>query len=140
MSKINDRWAKLILWAGSYVNVILFALIGGYYWLKTDREELKKECKKVLYVTLIFLILEMIIELISTFITLCNIAGNNFIFIVSSIVIIAKICTYAIFGLFALLGVRITTSENKKEEEKGIKSESKDEATEVGIVESNKQD
>ena len=55
------------------------------------------------------------------------------------IVVILKICTYAILGLFALLGVRITTSENKKkEEEKEIKSESKNESTEIEITESHK--
>ena len=60
----------------------------------------------------------MIIDLISAFITLCNIGGCGFISIVSLIVVIFKICTYSILGLFALLGVRITTSENKDKEEK----------------------
>ena len=53
------------------------------------------------------------------------------------IVVILKIFTYAILGLFALLGVWITTSENKKKEEE-IKSESKNESTEIEIAESHK--
>ena len=140
MDKISDRWAKVILWAGSYINAILFAIVGGYYWLKTDREELKKECKKVLWVTLIFLALEMTIGLISSFITLCNADGYTFISVVSSIVVIAKICTYTLFGLFALFGVKITLFEQRNKENKENNTKPAEEKVEVEIVEPNKED
>lgn len=140
MDKISDRWAKLILWAGSYISAFLFALIGGYYWLNTDREELKKECKKVLWVTLIFLALQMVITLISSFNGIFCINGYSFISVITSIVTFAKICTFAILGLFAFFGVKITVFEHKKKEAKEVNSTSKDEKIEVEIVEPNKED
>ena len=140
MDRISDRWAKLILWAGSYVSAFLFALIGGYYWLNTDREELKNECKKVLWVTLIFLALQMVITLISSFNGIFGINGYSFISVITSIVTFAKICTFAILGLFAFFGVKITVFEHKKKEAKEVNSTSKDEKIEVEIVEPNKED
>ena len=138
MEKISDRWAKIILWAGSYMSVILFALIGGYYWLKTDRNELKKECKKVLCVTLIFLVLEMSVALISYFISIFNINWFSFVSVVESIIGFAKIFAYAIPAVFALFGIMVTLLVRRKKEDN--KTQSVEGNAEVEIVESNKEE
>ena len=45
MNKISNKWLKIILWVGSYINILLFALVGGYIWIKTDNEDVKNEIK-----------------------------------------------------------------------------------------------
>ena len=141
MNKINDRWAKLILWAGSYVSVFLFAIVGGYYWLYTDRNELKKECKKVLCVTLIFLALDMIIALISYFITIFNLNGFAFVTVVESIIAFAKILVFAIFGLFSLFGIKVTVHKKQDESEaQVVEAKEAELKTEVKNVELDKEE
>lgn len=134
MEKISDRWAKLILWASAYISAILFALVGGYYWLKTDREELKSECKKVLWVTLIFLAISMTLTVISSFGTICA-GGYRAISIISAIVTIIKVCTYLTFALFAFFGIEFDIFGQKSKEKNNKKAEKKDEKVEVEIVE-----
>ena len=132
MEKISDRWAKLILWASAYINAILFALVGGYYWLKTDREELKSECKKVLWVTLIFLAISMTLTVVSSFGTICN-GGYRVISIINAIVAIVKVCTYLTLALFSFFGIKFDISNGK--EAKAEVNASKEEKVEVEIVE-----
>ena len=60
MKKIGKIPGALIVWASAYVNVIVFALCGGYFFLKSDDESLKNETKKALIVTLIFVGIGMI--------------------------------------------------------------------------------
>ena len=133
MEKISDRWAKLILWASAYINAILFALVGGYYWLKTDREELKSECKKVLWVTLIFLAITMTLTVISSFGTICN-GGYRVISVISAVVAIVKVCTYVTLALFSFFGIKFDIS-GWKEAKAEVKNENKEEKVEVEIVE-----
>ena len=54
MKKIGKKTGTLVLWASAYVNLIVFALCGGYVWLKSDDEYLKNETKKALIVSLVF--------------------------------------------------------------------------------------
>ena len=136
MNKISDRWAKLILWAGSYISAILFAIVGGYCWLKTDREELKKECKKVLVVTLIFLVFDIIIALISSFTTIFSFNAYKFISIFKAVVSFIKICTYVVFALFACFGININIHKQQDESKTKVIENKVDEE----IAEQNKND
>ena len=128
MNKINDKWAKLILWAGSYLNVILFALIGGYYWLKTDREELKKECKKVLVVTLVFLAIDILVALIAALNTVFSFGALKFLTIFKAVVVVIKICTYVVCALFAFLGINVRIHKQDESNPSEVKEEEKIEA------------
>lgn len=53
--KVTARnWKKLLVWASAYVNVIVFALVGGYFMLKDDDEEVKRSVKYALLLYLAF--------------------------------------------------------------------------------------
>ena len=121
MKKIGKIPGALIVWASAYVNVIVFALCGGYFFLKSDDESLKNETKKALIVTLIFVGISM---LVSYLFTLCGVSYSGDLYrahqTIGTLVSVAKIAVYAVFAALSVFG-------GKKGEEK---SEKTDDSTE----------
>lgn len=133
MKKIGKIPGALIVWASAYVNVIVFALCGGYFFLKSDDESLKNETKKVLIVTLIFVGIGMIQSLVSYLFTLCGVSYSGDLYrahqTIGTLVSVAKIAVYAVFAALSVFG-------GKKGEEK---SEKTDDSTENDTQENNGQ-
>lgn len=133
MKKIGKIPGALIVWASAYVNVIVFALCGGYFFLKSDDESLKNETKKALIVTLIFVGIGMIQSLVSYLFTLCGVSYSGDLYrahqTIGSLVSVAKIAVYAVFAALSVFG-------GKKGEEK---SEKNDDSTENDTQENNGQ-
>lgn len=133
MKKIGKKFGGLIVWASAYVNVIVFALCGGYFFLKSDDESLKNETKKALIVTLIFVGIGMIQSLVSYLFTLCGVSYSGDLYrahqTIGSLVSVAKIAVYAVFAALSVFG-------GKKGEEK---SEKPDDSTENDTQENNGQ-
>lgn len=125
MKGLKTCYAKLILWLSGFVNVIVFTLTGGYVWLKSENEELKKETKKVFIVVLIFICIDVILSLIYNIYNLSNGSSDFYKFYrtVSTLVSIAKIITYMTFALIAVFSK--DTTENKPAEEKESANETK---------------
>lgn len=133
MKKIGKKFGGLIVWASAYVNVIVFALCGGYFFLKSDDESLKNETKKALIVTLIFVGIGMIQSLVSYLFTLCGVSYSGDLYrahqTIGTLVSVAKIAVYAVFAALSVFG-------GKKGEEK---SEKPDDSTENDTQENNGQ-
>ena len=133
MKKIGKIPGALIVWASGYVNVIVFALGGGYFFLKSDDESLKNETKKALIVTLIFVGIGMIQSLVSYLFTLCGVSYSGDLYrahqTIGTLVSVAKIAVYAVFAALSVFG-------GKKGEEK---SEKTDDSTENDTQENNGQ-
>lgn len=133
MKKIGKIPGALIVWASAYVNVIVFALCGGYFFLKSDDESLKNETKKALIVTLIFVGISMIQSLVSYLFTLCGVSYSGDLYrahqTIGTLVSVAKIAVYAVFAALSVFG-------GKKGEEK---SEKTDDSTENDTQENNGQ-
>lgn len=133
MKKIGKIPGGLIVWASAYVNVIVFALCGGYFFLKSDDESLKNETKKALIVTLIFVGIGMIQSLVSYLFTLCGVSYSGDLYrahqTIGTLVSVAKIAVYAVFAALSVFG-------GKKGEEK---SEKPDDSTENDTQENNGQ-
>ncbi len=133
MKKIGKKLGGLIVWASAYVNVIVFALCGGYFFLKSDDESLKNETKKALIVTLIFVGIGMLQSLVSCLFTLCGVSYSGDLYrahqTIGSLVSVAKIAVYAVFAALSVFG-------GKKGEEK---SEKTDDSTENDTQENNGQ-
>ena len=133
MKKIGKILGALIVWASAYVNVIVFALCGGYFFLKSDDESLKNETKKALIVTLIFVGIGMIQSLVSYLFTLCGVSYSGDLYrahqTIGSLVSVAEIAVYAVFAALSVFG-------GKKGEEK---SEKTDDSTENDTQENNGQ-
>ena len=133
MKKIGKKFGGLIVWASAYVNVIVFALCGGYFFLKSDDESLKNETKKALIVTLIFVGIGMIQSLVSYLFTLCGVSYSGDLYrahqTIGTLVSVAKIAVYAVFAALSVFG-------GKKGEEK---SEKTDDSTEDDTQDNNGQ-
>ena len=133
MKKIGKIPGALIVWASAYVNVIVFALCGGYFFLKSDDESLKNETKKALIVTIIFVGIGMIQSLVSYLFTLCGVSYSGDLYrahqTIGTLVSVAKIAVYAVFAALSVFG-------GKKGEEK---SEKTDDSTENDTQENNGQ-
>jgi len=133
MKKIGKIPGALIVWASAYVNVIVFALCGGYFFLKSDDESLKNETKKALIVTLIFVGIGMIQSLVSYLFTLCGVSYSGDLYrahqTIGTLVSVAKIAVYAVFAALSVFG-------GKKGEEKSKKT---DDSTENDTQETNGQ-
>lgn len=133
MKKIGKKFGALIVWASAYVNVIVFALCGGYFFLKSDDESLKNETKKALIVTLIFVGIGMIQSLVSYLFTLCGVSYSGDLYrahqTIGTLVSVAKIAVYAVFAALSVFG-------GKKGEEK---SEKTDDSTENDTQDNNGQ-
>ena len=113
--------------------MIVFALCGGYFFLKSDDVSLKNETKKALIVTLIFVGISMIQSLVSYLFTLCGVSYSGDLYrahqTIGTLVSVAKIAVYAVFAALSVFG-------GKKGEEK---SEKPDDSTENDAQENNGQ-
>lgn len=131
MEKIKKNWLKLILWVGAYVNLIIFAICGGYVYLKTDDEDVKKEIKKVFLISLLFVGINMLLSLIYNILGLAKSSNYDFYNVLTRLVNIAKIITFIVFGLLAFFSPeKIEEQGEKVEEDKEIKEDTQEEVQE----------
>ena len=119
MKKIGKIPGALIVWASAYVNVIVFALCGGYFFLKSDDESLKNETKKALIVTLIFVGIGMIQSLVSYLFTLCGVSYSGDLYrahqTIGTLVSVAKIAVYAVFAALSVFGEKSEKTDDSTE-------------------------
>ncbi len=114
---MNEKLKKVFILLSGYLSFIAFAIVGGYVFIKSDSEELKKTAKLTLIVTLIF-------TAISAVLLIYNHFGNFFggyysstaydvYSIITGIVAIAKIIVYAVLIIMVLVKKDKEISENK---------------------------
>ena len=103
----NNKWKSVLVWLSAYLNFIAFVVVGGYFYVKKEDEELQLATKRAFIVTLSF-------TAISAFLTVFNYIGgltNNyysssayeFYSVCAAIVGIAKIVVFATFIILALV-------------------------------------
>ena len=103
----NKKWKSILVWLSAYLNFIAFVLVGGYFYIKKEDEEVQSATKQAFLVTLIF-------TAINAFFSIFNYIGNltdnyyassayEFYSISSAIVGIAKIIVFATFVILALV-------------------------------------
>lgn len=127
MEKIKKNWLKLILWVSAYANAIIFALCGGYVWIKTEDEGVKKEIKKVFLISLIFIAVDALLALVHSFLNIAESNDYRVYSIVSSLITIAKIVTFVIFALLAFFDNGATeVSEEETDDENDSDNEVKE--------------
>ena len=114
---MNEKLKKVFILLSGYLSFIAYAIVGGYVFVKSDSEELKKTAKLTLIVTSIF-------TAISAVLLIYNHFGNFFggyysstaydvYSIITGIVAIAKIIVYAVLIIMVLVKKDKEISENK---------------------------
>ena len=103
--KIGKKATNLIVWASAYVNVVVFALCGGYAWFKSNDETVKNETKKALIVTLLFTAVGMIQSFVGQCLSLFGVSYGSDLYsahqMIANVISIANIVVYAVFALLA---------------------------------------
>ena len=99
---------KAFMWAAAYLNIIGFILVGGYFYLKEkEDEDMQKEVKTCLIVTLIFTAINAFVALFNYFSGLFGASYSGVVGTIYSILVavvgIGKIVTYAVFAIIALV-------------------------------------
>ena len=119
----TNRWKKLLIWVSGYLSIIAFVIVGGYFIIKGEDEELKKTAKLVFIVTIIFTAISAVLALYSSILTLAGASYTSTAYNIyewlTSITLIAKIITFATFALLAFFG------KNEKRDPEVIIEESK---------------
>ena len=103
--KIGKKATSLIVWASAYVNVIVFALCGGYAWFKSNDETVKNETKKALIVTLLFTAVGIIQTFVGQCLSLFDVSYGSDLYTahqkIANVITIAEVVIYAVFALLA---------------------------------------
>ena len=119
----NSKWKSVLVWLSAYLNFIAFVIVGGYFYVKKEDEEIQTATKRAFITTLCFTAL-------SAFFSVYNYIGGltdnyysssayEFYSIGTSLVGIAKIVVFAVFIILALAKKDASpSSENKSDEEK----------------------
>ena len=119
----TNRWKKLLIWVSGYLSIIAFVIVGGYFIIKGEDEELKKTAKLVFIVTIIFTAISAVLALYSSILTLAGASYTSTAYNIyewlTSITLIAKIITFATFAILAFFG------KNEKSDPEVIIEESK---------------
>ena len=103
----NNKWKSVLVWLSAYLSFIAFVVVGGYFYIKKEEEEVQTATKRAFLVTLGF-------TAVSAFFSIFNYIGglaNNyyssfayeFYSICTTIISVAKIIVFATFIILALI-------------------------------------
>ena len=99
---MSEKLKKVFILLSGYLSFIAFAIVGGYVFVKSDSEELKKTAKKAFIVTVIFTIIAAFLAVYSACMSLADTvsAGARDAFTwITSLSIIAEVIVYAVFAI-----------------------------------------
>lgn len=104
MEKINVSLMRLLLWVSSYLNLLAFVLFGGYVYLKSGREDLRRECRRVTGVIVIFAAAGALLSLLGYLNGLFGYSADmqNVLNFLGNLLSVVRIVTYAVFAIFAV--------------------------------------
>ena len=99
----THRWKAALIWLCGYVNLIAYAVVGGFVVFRTEDQKLHRTEKTVFVVTLIFTAVEALLLILSNISSMTSGMGTA-LSVIGLIETFAKIAVYAaglISALFA---------------------------------------
>lgn len=60
MKGLSLRWQKVVVWLTGYLNIVAFIIAGGYFYQKTEHEEVKRSAIIALFVTAVFTAIDVV--------------------------------------------------------------------------------
>ena len=103
----NNKWKSVLIWLSAYLTFIAFVVVGGYFYIKKEDEELQLATKRAFLVTLGFTAVNAFLSIFNYIGALTNnyyvSSAYEFYSVCSTIVGIAKIVVFATFIILALV-------------------------------------
>ncbi len=104
---MNEKLKKVFVLLSGYLSFIAFAVVGGYVFIKSENEELKKTAKLTLIITLIFTAISAVLLIYNHFGGFFSGYYGSTAYdvykIISGIVAIAEIIVYAVLIIIELV-------------------------------------
>ena len=114
----NNKWKSVLVWLSAYLNFIAFVVVGGYFYVKKDEDEVQTATKRAFLVTLGFTAINAFLSIFNYIGGLANNYYSSFAYefysICSTTVGVARIVVFATFIILALIQTQSpAASENK---------------------------
>lgn len=130
MCKITTKqWKKLLVWVSAYVNVIVFALVGAYFMLKEEDEDVKRTVKYAFITYVAFVACSAVLNMYSYLGNAFDWDYNSWVYdVYAALVLLNNIGRIVVFAVFTCISffkkedcccakaVTEETLEEKKEE------------------------
>lgn len=103
----NNKWKSVLIWLSAYLNFISFVLVGGYFYVKGEDEELQTATKRAFLITLGFTAIGALLSIFNYIGGLTNnyyaSSAYEFYSVTVTIVNILKILVFATFIILTLV-------------------------------------
>ena len=102
----DNKWKAVLIWLSAYLSFIAFVIVGGYFYIKKEDEELQTATKHAFLVTLCFTAINALLSMFNYIGGLVNYYSSpayNFYSVCTDIVGMAKIVVFAIFIILLLV-------------------------------------
>ena len=117
----NNKWKSVLIWLSAYLNFISFVLVGGYFYVKGEDEELQTATKRAFLLTLGFTAVSALLSIFNYIGGLTNnyyaSSAYEFYSVSVTIVNIIKILVYATFIILTLVKKDTAASDDSTDSE-----------------------
>lgn len=114
----SNRWKRLLIWVSGYLSIIAYVIVGGYFIVKSEDEDLKKTAKSTFVVTIIFTAISAFLALYSACMSL---AGTGYMSKaydaytwITNLTLIAKTITFVVCALISFFRDKIVKNGEEK--------------------------
>jgi len=120
MKNLSAKWQKTIVWLSGWLNIIAFFLAGGYIYLNTDDDDVKRSAKTAVVLTLFFTAIEVLRSIIYNVLNIANVSYDTLSVIsdIGTAFSIIKTITFTTLFILDLCGIKfIPVLKNKENKE-----------------------
>ncbi len=114
----SNRWKRLLIWVSGYLSIIAYVIVGGYFFTKTDDEDLKKTAKSAFIVTIIFTAISAFLGIYSACLSLADSSYSTTAYDayswMTNLTLIAKTVTFVVCALVSFFRDKINDNKNTK--------------------------
>ncbi|MBQ2809885.1 MAG: hypothetical protein IJF11_03235 [Clostridia bacterium] len=114
MNKISIKLQKLIVWLTGYLNVIAFFLAGGYIFLKTEHEDVRKSAKTAFFTLAIFTAIDLLTTVLSNIFSLSqSYDAYNTITKARVIISVVRVVIFVVLMALDIAGIHLAKKQDE---------------------------
>ena len=111
----NNKWKSVLVWLSAYLNFIAFVVVGGYFYVKKDDEEVQTASRHAFITTLIFSAVSALLSVynyIGGFVdSYYSSAAYELYSSLNALAGIARIVVFAVFIILAIVKKETATAD-----------------------------